>query len=138
MEIRHKHRIPPLLGLALSAIGLWSSVTGLALAQQTAQTPPQLPTGTVTLPTAPLQTGLQSPLPAPAGQQAKPNRPLRVSPGMDALAMQLRNKPLTLNDVVAIALATNRSLALSGENLLRAQGRTEETRAAFSPHYPVV
>ncbi len=133
MEIRYKHRIPPLLKLALGAIGLWSFTTVSASAQETAQPPPQLPTGTVTLPTTPLQTGLQSPLPAPAGQLPKPDRPLRVSPGMDALVAQLRNTPLTINDVVAIALATNRNLALSGENLLRAQGRTDETRAAFNP-----
>jgi outer membrane protein len=42
-------------------------------------------------------------------------------------------QPLTLQDAVAVALVTNRSLALSGEALLRAQGRVSELRAAFQP-----
>lgn len=52
---------------------------------------------------------------------------------MAALSAALQNRPLTINDAVSIALATNRTLALTGAALYRAQGRSEETRAAFNP-----
>jgi outer membrane protein TolC len=40
---------------------------------------------------------------------------------------------LTINDTVAISLTTNRALASAVANLLRAQGRSHEARAAFNP-----
>ncbi len=133
METRDKTRTKPVLGLMVGLFGLLGYAVPNASAQNTGQPPPPLPTGAATLPTAPLQTGLQAPLPAPAAPLPRADRPALYSPELNALSAQLQSRPLTLNDVVAIALATNRNLALSGENLLRAQGRTEETRSAFNP-----
>ena len=133
METRNKTKINAGLGLMVGMVGLLGYAVSPVTAQNTGQPPPPLPTGAVPLPSAPLQTGLQAPLPAPAGTLPRPDRPALSSPGLDTLSAQLLSRPLTINDVVAIALATNRNLALSGENLLRAQGRTEETRAAFNP-----
>jgi outer membrane protein len=45
----------------------------------------------------------------------------------------LQNRPITINDAVAIALVTNRSFATGVAALLRAQGRTAEARAALNP-----
>ena len=114
-------------------VGLLGYAVPNAIAQNTGQPPPPLPTGAAALPSTPLQTGLQAALPAPAATLPRADRPALYSPELNTLSAQLQSKPLTLNDVVAIALASNRSLALSGENLLRAQGRTDETRAAFNP-----
>jgi outer membrane protein len=95
--------------------------------------PPPVPTGVVPLPQGPPQTGLQAPLPAPAVPLPNPERPLKVSPGLQALNSYLQSRPLTINDAVAVALATNRSFATSVAVLLRAQGRTAEARAALNP-----
>ncbi len=89
--------------------------------------------GVIKLPSGPPPTGLQAPLPPAALPIDRPDRPIRTSPRLNQLAAGLQTQPLTINDVVSIALATNRSLALAEESLLRAQGRTSETRAAFSP-----
>ncbi|MCS6777964.1 MAG: TolC family protein [Chloroherpetonaceae bacterium] len=96
-------------------------------------TPLPLPPGVTPLPQALPPVGPQAPLPAPALRIPSPEKPDRVSPGLDALPAALRKRPLTIQDAVAIALATNRTLALAGEALLRAQGRTLETRSAFNP-----
>lgn len=119
-------------GLTMGAAGLLGWAVPSARAQESAP-PPSLPTGAVNLPTTPLQTGQQAPLPAPAGTLPKPDKPVRTSPDLEQISAALQNRPLTINDIVAIALAANRNLALAGENLLRAQGRTEEARAAFNP-----
>jgi outer membrane protein TolC len=99
------------------------------------QTPPVTPppTGLTELPHGPPPTGLRAPLPPPALPIPRADRPLLVSPGLKDLTERLRTQPLTINDAVAIALATNPSLALAQENLLLAHGRTTETRAAFNP-----
>lgn len=113
------------------------AVPGAAFAQTAAQTqppPPNLPLPGITpLPQDSPPTGLQATLPAPALPIAPPDKPLKSSPGLNALIEKMRTQPLTINDAVALALGVNRSLALSGEALLRAQGRTQETRAGFNP-----
>lgn len=98
------------------------------------QPPPTLPTGVTPLPQTPPPTGLQTPLPAPALPIPKPDKPDKVSPGATVLLKILPDRPLTINDVVAISLATNRSLALAGEALFRAEGRSHEARTAFNPN----
>ncbi|HZP84118.1 MAG TPA: TolC family protein, partial [Chthonomonadaceae bacterium] len=105
----------------------------LAAAPCAAQTQNPPPGGVANLPQTPPPTGLQAPVPAPAAPIPKPEKPLQVSPTLNQLGGRVQAQPLTLNDAVAIALATNKSLALAEESLLRAQGRTSETRAAFNP-----
>jgi outer membrane protein len=102
-----------------------------ALAQTTP--PPTQPSGLITLPQGPIQTTPQAPVPNPAGASQNPERPLLISPALGQIQGRTPGQPLTLQDAVAVALVTNRSLALAGESLLRAQGRVAETRAAFQP-----
>jgi outer membrane protein len=92
-----------------------------------------LPTGVTPLPQTPPPTGLQAPVPPPAAPIPKPDRPQRVSPTLEQLIGKAQTQPLTINDAVALALSANKSLALAEENLLLAQGRTSEARAAFNP-----
>ena len=127
------------LAFALLALALSGPA---ARAQDTPKTPDAPQTapqnapqsdGALTLPTSPPPTGLQSPAPPPAAPLAKADKPLRTSPALTDLAGYLQAHPLTINDAVAIALATNRSLASANAALLLAQGRTSEARAAFNP-----
>lgn len=115
----------------LLALGL--AITPMLAQAQNPEPPPPLPTGVVKLPDTAPPTGQQTPLPNPALRIPKPDKPLYRSPGLAALSEALRNRPITINDAVAIALAVNRDLATAGSALLRAQGRTDETRAAFNP-----
>lgn len=97
--------------------------------------PPPVPTGVIPLPQGPPPSGLQAPLPAPALPVPSGSRPLTVSPNQDALALYLKGRSVTMKDAVAIALAVNRPLAVAVSNLYRAQGRTEEARAALNPTF---
>ena len=91
------------------------------------------PTGLAPLPQTPPQTTPQARVPGAAGASQDSERPLLVSPSLNQLRGRTPAQPLTLQDAVAVALATNRSLALAGEALLRAEGRVSEQRAAFLP-----
>ncbi len=84
-------------------------------------------------PQTPLQTGLQAPLPAPAVKTTSRSRPLFTSPKLSDLKSFKISEPLTIEGAVALSLSLNRSLALAGEALQKAQGRTQETKAAFHP-----
>ena len=64
----------------------------------------------------------------------RPDKPVATSPALLDLEARLSEQPLTINDAVAIALATNPQLALSTTALYRAQGRTSEARAALNPN----
>lgn len=136
------HQICPAREGRVVRCAAWVARTSLTLLITTAailpgktqnQPPPNLPPGVTPLPQTLPPTGLQAPLPAPALPIPKPDKPDKASPGQDALATAMQNRPLTINDVVAIALATNRNLALTGEALMRAEGRSSETRTAFNP-----
>ncbi len=101
----------------LRTIG-WSWALGAALALPSlalAQSPTTVPQGT---------------LPKPALELPIPDRPLKSSP---RLPVSLRGKALTLNDIVSIALATNRDLALQAESYLRTQGASTTARAGLGP-----
>jgi outer membrane protein TolC len=126
---------------AVGTIGL--SLAGTAVRAQN-QTSPQntttpntvgqsYPLGVTKLPTQPPPTGMQTPLPTPVQPVPAPDRPSTTSPKLEALAAQLAKQPLTINDAVAVALATNRQLALSSEALYLAEGRTSEARAGLNP-----
>ena len=121
------------LAFALLALAL----SGPAASAQTPDAPktPDAPQsdGALALPTAPPPTGLQAPVPPPAAPLTKADKPLRTSPTLAELASYLQTHPLTINDAVAISLATNRTLATANAALLNAQGRTSEARAAFNP-----
>jgi outer membrane protein len=116
---------------------LWLTVLSLVPAAQ-AQAPmsqnnggsPASAIGVTKLPQDAPPTGLQTPVPPPALPLPRPDRPTAASP---ALASRLAEQPLSINDAVAVALATNRQLAFSGEELYRAQGRTSEVRASLNP-----
>ncbi len=98
--------------------------------------PPPVPTGVIPLPQGPPPSGLQAPLPAPALLVSRgDSQPLLVSPDQEALAHYLQGRSLAIDDAVAIGLALNRSLAVAVSGLYRAQGRTEEARAALTPTF---
>ncbi len=75
-------------------------------------------------------TGLQAPLPTPSLPLPRASRPFTLSPKPSA---EMLAHPFTIQDVVAVALATNRNLAAANANLLKSQGRTQEANAAFTP-----
>lgn len=90
--------------------------------------------------------GTAAPLPAPGipapsnGFSPLPSipltpaeKPLESSPKLEDVARELSGRPLTINEAVSVALATNRTLATAAANLYRAQGRTGEMRAQFNP-----
>ena len=123
------------LAFALLTAALSASAVR-AQAQDAPQTSPQAAPqfdGSLTLPGAPPPTGLQAPVPKPAAPMTKADKPIRTSPTLTDLASSLQARPLNINDAVAIALATNRSLATANAALLNAQGRTSEARAALNP-----
>ena len=97
--------------------------------------PPPVPTGVIPLPQGPPPVGLQAPLPDPALPVPTGKQPLTVSPAQEALARHLQGRSLTIKDAVAIGLAVNRPLAVAVSGLYRAQGRTEEARAALNPTF---
>jgi outer membrane protein len=134
--IRHflRRRAAPACCAALFAL-LLAGPSGPAASQAAAGAPPRQPpaTGVIALPQAPPPTRLQAPLPKPALPLPPPDRPALASPTLKEIQSRLATQPLTIDDAVAVALATNRSLVLAQENLLRATGRTSEARAALNP-----
>lgn len=127
------------LGLSLS-LGAWSAPVQAQQSdppqdQTHTVKPPPIPTGIVPLPQGPPPTGQQAPLPNPSQPVPSGKEPLKESPGMEALSRYLQNHSLTIDEAVAIGLALNRNLATSVSSLYRAQGRTEEARAALNPTF---
>jgi outer membrane protein TolC len=94
------------------------SLAGISLAQT--ETPPSA-------------TDLQSPLQNPALAIAPGDHPLKKSPGLSDLPMSLRDRPLTIEDAVAISLSTNQNLALQIEAFLRSKGVVTTTGASLGP-----
>ncbi len=131
------------LTLALAAPATWAQQTPDAPTSKPADAPQAAPQtapqdapasdGSLALPTGPPPTGLQAPVPPPAAPLTIADKPLQNSPSLTDLAAYLKARPLTINDAVAITLATNRSLASANAALLLAQGRTSEARAALNP-----
>jgi len=130
------------IGLTACFAVLCGTAAVVCMAQTQPQTPPPNtavapsqtpPSGVITLPQTPPPTGMQAPLPRPVRPVPPPDAPAQSSPTLVQLLGRMPPGPLTLDDAVAIALATNRSLALAGEQVLFTQGRTAETRAAFNP-----
>jgi len=97
----------------------WFWALGAALAVLPSLSPAQ------TSPPAP-----QDVLPKPALELSAADRPLKSSP---QLPNSLRGRALTLDDIVAIALATNRDLALQSESYLRTRGASTTARAGLGP-----
>ena len=104
--------------------------SGMHAGAQTAQPTP--PAG-FPLPTAAPPTGLQAPLPTPSKSSLTPDKATPVSPNIRAILGRTPATALTIDDAVALALYTNRNLALAEEALLQAQGKTSEARSAFNP-----
>lgn len=82
---------------------------------------------------APPPSTQQAPLPKPALPLPTTEHPLVASPGALALSGISLSKPLTINEVVSIALATSRTLALEVEAYSEAQGNTTTARAGLGP-----
>lgn len=99
---------------------------------QPLQTPPS-PTGVIPSYQGAPPTGMQAAVPAPAVPVQSAEKPLRRSPLLSQISARLQGEPLKINDAIAIALAENRNLAFAQEALLRAEGRTSETRALLNP-----
>ncbi len=72
----------------------------------------------------------QGPIPNPVLDPQVADRPLTSSP---RLPESLKGRVLTLDNIVSIALATNRDLALQTEAYLRTRGSTTSARAGLGP-----
>lgn len=91
------------------------------------------PEGTISLPAGAPPLGTQSfPLKPIQGLSANP-RPLLSSLSKAELEALLKNKPLSIDDAVGIALSTNRSFISAVEALQKAKGRTREVEANLRP-----
>ncbi len=132
-------RIGGVCGLVLSTGSVRVAEAQTTGALQGAQTDgngksaPTTPLGVLRLPQDAPPTGLQKPVPPAAFVSPRADRPAAASPNLATLDSRLSEQPLTISDAVSIALSTNRQLALAGESLYRAQGRTSEARAALNP-----
>lgn len=71
--------------------------------------------------------------PAPPPQLPPPDMAPAVSPQVEQLLKGAAGRPLSINEVVSVALLSNRSLVRATENLYRVQGRTAEVRSQLSP-----
>lgn len=74
------------------------------------------------------------PVPKPIAQPARADRPLKASPTITTLHASLANQALTIEDAVAIALSTSRSLATAAETVMQARGTTIATQAGQGLH----
>ena len=95
--------------------------------------PPPVPTGVIPLPQGPPPTTPQAPVPSPAQPLPKSDQPLRVSPDLNGINGYAQDRALTLQDVVAIALYTNRNFASAVAALEQARGRAGQARTALNP-----
>lgn len=127
------------LRTAAAAVALTVCASGLAAQQSpvgtnaSGQTAPRPALGVTPLPQGPPLTTQQAPLPRPAGQLPPPARPALESPGLSVLFGRTPPRPLTVDDVVGISLATNPQLAQASAALLLAQGRRSEAATALNP-----
>lgn len=94
---------------------------------------PPVPGGVIPLPQGTPTTTIQAPVPAPIRPLPAAETPLTVSPTLGSLSSSLLGRDLTLRDVVAVALSTNREFAAATASLLQAQGRTGQARASLNP-----
>lgn len=78
-------------------------------------------------------TGLQAPVPAPALPLPSAKRPILTSPGLLLLPDRFKTEPLTIEDVVALAIASNRTLALEVETYAQSRGSLTTARAGLGP-----
>jgi len=115
---QHKKTRPVATSRASLAL-IFLSLAGSALAQ--VETPPST-------------TSLQSPLPSPALSLPSGSHPLAKSPRLNELPPSLRGKALTIEDAVAVSLATNENLALQVEAFLRSKGVVITTGASLGPN----
>ncbi len=113
-------------GLFLASAAMLS--VAAAQSQQSTLTTEQTP-----LPKGPPTTSLQAPIPAPIEALPPAEHPLLDSPHLSALKQFAESKPLTLADVIAIALYTSRDMANAVAALQRAQAATGLARAAMNP-----
>jgi outer membrane protein TolC len=80
--------------------------------------------------TASLPAPLTATLPPPASGSEKAGAPRTVSPGASSLPASYQNRPLTINDAVALALSLNPDLDTARETVLGAHGNTRAVRSA--------
>ncbi len=131
----------PVVALSTICVGLiFPALGGRPAAAE--QAPAGAPAQSGALPQLPGSPGGVTPGPVtpqqglpeiPSLRPALPNQPLTASPTLQQTAPTLAGRPLTIQEAVALALATNRTLAESAETLYRIQGRTGEVRAQSLP-----
>ncbi len=95
--------------------------------------PLPVPTGVIPLPQGPPPTAPQGTVPSPAQLLPNGDMPLRTSPNLSAINGYVQERPITLQDAVAIALYTNREFARAVAALEQARGRTQQARSALNP-----
>jgi outer membrane protein len=94
----------------------------------------QLP-GSFPFPAGSPPTGLQAPLPAAAGTPVAPLKPAKSSPALQGVLNRAPATALNIQDCVAVALGSSKTLALAEQSLLISQGKTSEAKAAFNPTF---
>jgi len=85
------------------------------------------------IPTDPPPTSMRKPLPHGIGAAPKPGAPQKRSPTLSEVDPNLAKGPLTIDQVVSVALSINPSLAQAGERLFLAEGRVHEAASALNP-----
>jgi len=103
---------------------------GIVLGALTAQAQTVHPITITPIPSGPPPTESVRSMPSQRGMTADLRHPLSHSPQLDR---ELAERPITLDDAVAVALTQNPTLAQATENLYFAQGRLSEARSGFNP-----
>ena len=137
-----KHKALASTGLLIAAFSILSLQNGIAQAPAVTPAqqndtlpikPPPVPTGVIPLPQGPPPTTPQGTVPSPSQLLPNGDMPLRTSPNLSAINGYVQERPLTLQDAVAIALYSNREFARAVAALEQARGRTQQARSALNP-----
>jgi outer membrane protein TolC len=107
--------------------------TAMAFAQAAPATDPVTASGAIQLPSGPPPTGLQRPVPAPKLAPPTVANTLQVSITAEQITALVKDRTLTIDDAVGIALAANRDYATSVAALQRARGMKNVVKASLVP-----
>lgn len=105
----------------------------IAVAQESQTQGPVGANGAIQLPQGPPPTGLSRPVPRQPIPTPSADRPLQVSLTPQQLDALVRDRTLTIDDAVGIALAVNRDYATAIAARQRSRGQLNEARAALMP-----
>jgi outer membrane protein TolC len=123
------------VSLSKAAATLCAATIGVTLSGAQTDTQPiqATSTGTIPLPKGVPPTSPTGPLPKPLLPLPADGHILASSIDEAKLNEVVKDKTLTIDDAVAIALATNRELATAVSMVRKARGITNETKAALAP-----